>query len=208
MYLVFTRIPGKSYRRQLWSLLLCLCDVSRALINSLISVSIVQKTTTTNSSQPGHCLPTWMCPDLQRRQLQPDGQLWSLLCLCDVSRALINSLMCRLLQKTTTTNSSQPGHCLPTWRCPDLQRRQLRPDGQLWSLLLCLCDVSRALINSLVCRLYRLENHDYQLLPTRPLPPNLEVSRSAAAATPTRRATLAFVVVLLAISKTQNVVRT
>ena len=108
MYLVFTRIPGKSYRRQLWSLLLCLCDVSRALINSLISVSIVQKTTTTNSSQPGHCLPTWMCPDLQRRQLQPDGQLWSLLCLCDVSRALINSLMCRLYRKPRLPTPPSP----------------------------------------------------------------------------------------------------
>ena len=34
-YLVVTRIPGESYHRQLRSLLLCLCDVSRALINSL-----------------------------------------------------------------------------------------------------------------------------------------------------------------------------
>ena len=36
MYLVFTRMPGESYRRQLRSLLLCLCDVFRALINSLV----------------------------------------------------------------------------------------------------------------------------------------------------------------------------
>ena len=36
MYLVvFTRTAGKSYRRRLGSLLLCLCDVFRALINSL-----------------------------------------------------------------------------------------------------------------------------------------------------------------------------
>ena len=34
MYLVFTRMPGKSYGRRLRSLL-CLCDVSRALITSL-----------------------------------------------------------------------------------------------------------------------------------------------------------------------------
>ena len=34
MYLVFTRMPGESYRRRLRSLLLCLCDVFRALINS------------------------------------------------------------------------------------------------------------------------------------------------------------------------------
>ena len=32
-YLVFTRMPGESYRRRLRSLLLCLCDVFRALIN-------------------------------------------------------------------------------------------------------------------------------------------------------------------------------
>ena len=36
MYLVFTRMPGKSYRRRLRSLLLYLCDVFRALINSLV----------------------------------------------------------------------------------------------------------------------------------------------------------------------------
>ena len=36
MYLVFTRMPGESYRRQLGSLLLCLCDVFRALINFLV----------------------------------------------------------------------------------------------------------------------------------------------------------------------------
>ena len=36
MYLVFTRMPGESYCRRLRSLLLCLCDVFRTLINSLI----------------------------------------------------------------------------------------------------------------------------------------------------------------------------
>ena len=36
MYLVFTSMPGKSYRRRLRSLLLCLCDVVRPLINSLV----------------------------------------------------------------------------------------------------------------------------------------------------------------------------
>ena len=36
MYLVFIRVQGESYRRRLGSLLLCLCDVFRALINSLV----------------------------------------------------------------------------------------------------------------------------------------------------------------------------
>ena len=36
MYLVFTRMPGDSYRRRLRSLLLYLCYVFRALINSLV----------------------------------------------------------------------------------------------------------------------------------------------------------------------------
>ena len=36
MYLVFPRMPGESYRRWLRSLLLCLCDVFRSLINSLV----------------------------------------------------------------------------------------------------------------------------------------------------------------------------
>ena len=36
MYLVFTRIPGESYRRRLRSMLLYLCYVFRALINSFV----------------------------------------------------------------------------------------------------------------------------------------------------------------------------
>ena len=35
MSLVFTRMPGEGYRRQLRSLL-CLCDVVRALIDSIL----------------------------------------------------------------------------------------------------------------------------------------------------------------------------
>ena len=35
MYFVFTRMPGESYRRRFRSLLLYLCYVFRALINSL-----------------------------------------------------------------------------------------------------------------------------------------------------------------------------
>ena len=35
-YLLFTRMPGEIYRRRLGSLLMCLCDVFRALINSLV----------------------------------------------------------------------------------------------------------------------------------------------------------------------------
>ena len=36
MYLVFTRMPGLSYHRRLRSLLLCLCDVFRALLSFLV----------------------------------------------------------------------------------------------------------------------------------------------------------------------------
>ena len=36
MYLVFIRMPCESYHRRLGSFLLCLCDVFRALINSLV----------------------------------------------------------------------------------------------------------------------------------------------------------------------------
>ena len=36
LYLVFTRMPGESYRRRLRSLLLYLCHVFRVLINSLV----------------------------------------------------------------------------------------------------------------------------------------------------------------------------
>ena len=41
MYLVFTRMPGESYRRPLGSFLLCLCDVFRALINSLVCLLLL-----------------------------------------------------------------------------------------------------------------------------------------------------------------------
>ena len=43
MYLVFTRMPGASYRRRLRSLLLRLCDVVRALINSLFCMLILHR---------------------------------------------------------------------------------------------------------------------------------------------------------------------
>ena len=36
MYIVFTRMPGESYRGRLRSLLLCLCYVFQVLINSLV----------------------------------------------------------------------------------------------------------------------------------------------------------------------------
>ena len=36
LYLVFTRMPGETYRNRFRSLLLCLCDVFRTLINSLV----------------------------------------------------------------------------------------------------------------------------------------------------------------------------
>ena len=36
MYLAFARMPGDSFRWRLRSLLLCSCDVLRALINSLV----------------------------------------------------------------------------------------------------------------------------------------------------------------------------
>ena len=75
MYLVFTRTPGESYRRRLRSLLLCLCEVFRALINSLVC-------------------RYWM---LTRRKSYC-RRLRSL-CLCDVFRALINSIVYRYLRR-------------------------------------------------------------------------------------------------------------
>ena len=43
MYLVFTRMPGESYRRRLRSLLLYLCDDFRALINSLVVLILLEE---------------------------------------------------------------------------------------------------------------------------------------------------------------------
>ena len=60
MYLVFTRMPGESYRRRLRSLLLRLCDVFRVLITSLVCRFQRKREHTENvnprqTSQPGHC---------------------------------------------------------------------------------------------------------------------------------------------------------
>ena len=41
MYLAIDGMPGESYSRRLRSLLLCLCDVFRAIINSLDCVLIL-----------------------------------------------------------------------------------------------------------------------------------------------------------------------
>ena len=43
MYLVFTRTSGESYRRRLRSLMLYLCYVFRALINSLVLIKKIKK---------------------------------------------------------------------------------------------------------------------------------------------------------------------
>jgi len=43
MHLVLTRMPCESYRRRLRSLLLCLCDVFRALFNSLVCRLLLNK---------------------------------------------------------------------------------------------------------------------------------------------------------------------
>ena len=43
MHLVLTRMPCESYRRRLRSLLLCLCGVFRALINSLVCRLLLNK---------------------------------------------------------------------------------------------------------------------------------------------------------------------
>ena len=43
MYLVFTRMPGESYRRRLKSVLLDLCYVFRALNNSLVCSTCIIK---------------------------------------------------------------------------------------------------------------------------------------------------------------------
>ena len=40
---VFTRMPGESCRRRLRSLVLCLHDISRALINSFVEFSLISK---------------------------------------------------------------------------------------------------------------------------------------------------------------------
>ena len=66
--LLFTRMPGESYRRRLRSLLLCLCDVFRALIislvrwlcTSLLGLVLLQMLTLTPSLSHPVKFPVWM----------------------------------------------------------------------------------------------------------------------------------------------------
>ena len=73
MSLVFTHMPGESYQRQLSFLLLCLCDVFRPRINSLVC---------------------WFFPKTSQ-ELENKDLKWFrsfLLCLCNIFQALIISL--------------------------------------------------------------------------------------------------------------------
>ena len=54
MYLVFTRMPGESYRRPLGSLLLCSCDVFRVLINSLCLLIRLDSSWALDNLTPNH----------------------------------------------------------------------------------------------------------------------------------------------------------
>ena len=54
MYHLSTPMPGESYRRRLRSLLLCLCDVFRALIISLMCMLIPKKESTCNVFRSAH----------------------------------------------------------------------------------------------------------------------------------------------------------
>ena len=57
MYLVFTRMPGESYLRRLRSLLLYLCYVFRALINSLVCwFSLTHSLTHTDTRRQTHVM--------------------------------------------------------------------------------------------------------------------------------------------------------
>ena len=66
MYLVFTRMPGESYRRQLSSCPCCLCDVFLAIMNSLrcsfsastMGLVLFSKIVRTDGTQCGYCLLT------------------------------------------------------------------------------------------------------------------------------------------------------
>ena len=59
MYLVFTRTPGKSYGRQLRSLLLCLCDVFQVLFLSIYNLEFLPNFYSGISSNDGVWLPIW-----------------------------------------------------------------------------------------------------------------------------------------------------
>ena len=55
MYLVSTRMPGASYHRRPRSLLLCLCDIFRELINSLVRGLFYKSGSTNHDPQNSRC---------------------------------------------------------------------------------------------------------------------------------------------------------
>ena len=59
MYLVFTRMPGESYHKRLRSLLLCLCDVFRVVITSLVCWFELKGP---NLSEAASCVRSWSMP--------------------------------------------------------------------------------------------------------------------------------------------------
>ena len=83
MYLVFTRMPGETYRRRLRSLLLCLCDVYRYLSPLCSDFEYVPL------AESMYLVFTRMQVETYRRRLRS-----LLLCLCDVFRTLISPLVC------------------------------------------------------------------------------------------------------------------
>ena len=69
MYFVFTSMPGVSYNRRLTSLLLCLCDVFRAPINSLVCwlIAILGEQFTCVVLEKEHAFSRWpLCTEKTR----------------------------------------------------------------------------------------------------------------------------------------------
>ena len=65
MYLAFTRMPNESYGRRIRSLFLCLCDVFRTLINSLVCLfpfiwMISNSKRQSSESTVQYTSPTWL----------------------------------------------------------------------------------------------------------------------------------------------------
>ena len=139
MYLVFTCMPGVSYCRRLMSLLLCLCDVFWALVNSLVCWFIRFSFCVKQKTVPLQQL-AYRTKNLVQTTIQSQNTLWTALhCTkkllfwltvsvgLDDSVHVIQSSLDQLLRHDTwyvhlyrhNTNKETirtlPAHSIPTW---------------------------------------------------------------------------------------------
>ena len=76
MYLVFTRMPSESYRSRLKSLLLCLCDIFRALINSFMCCLSTAEGTSSRLRFEWKISPHWVLGTVKKTMIRSKKKIY------------------------------------------------------------------------------------------------------------------------------------